>query len=282
MITYELDSLQDSFLKITFEQGQFAGQRLHFDEFDTCGVATCNCFNLHAMQGDREFIFDVDEQVVEAIAEEDEAYTEAIEAELTEEVWGELFEKFIFLKGIECDLMPISEVVHNFTETQYKEVLGEAVMFYYDDVFPHSMDFKVTVDDVDYLLLDLYCLVPSCDCHEVILQVIDSEYEESLFSVSHDVKQKTFKLDQETEVKASNEKVQAILEAIRNQFTEVKIKGISYADRYKRMRTVFKDFLVRKGIPQHYHPETRLVTTIGRNDLCSCGSGKKYKKCCGK
>jgi hypothetical protein len=23
-------------------------------------------------------------------------------------------------------------------------------------------------------------------------------------------------------------------------------------------------------------------TEIGRNDVCSCGSGKKYKKCCGK
>lgn len=23
-------------------------------------------------------------------------------------------------------------------------------------------------------------------------------------------------------------------------------------------------------------------TTVGRNDPCSCGSGKKYKKCCGK
>ena len=23
-------------------------------------------------------------------------------------------------------------------------------------------------------------------------------------------------------------------------------------------------------------------TKIGRNDNCSCGSGKKYKKCCGK
>jgi len=22
------------------------------------------------------------------------------------------------------------------------------------------------------------------------------------------------------------------------------------------------------------------VTKVGRNDLCSCGSGKKYKKCC--
>ncbi|WP_297598200.1 SEC-C metal-binding domain-containing protein [uncultured Cetobacterium sp.] len=28
--------------------------------------------------------------------------------------------------------------------------------------------------------------------------------------------------------------------------------------------------------------EPRSVTKIGRNDICPCGSGKKYKKCCGK
>jgi preprotein translocase subunit SecA len=32
-------------------------------------------------------------------------------------------------------------------------------------------------------------------------------------------------------------------------------------------------------------PETKTVKRehdkIGRNDPCSCGSGKKYKKCCG-
>ncbi len=28
-------------------------------------------------------------------------------------------------------------------------------------------------------------------------------------------------------------------------------------------------------------PVRRLVPKLGRNDLCSCGSGKKFKKCCG-
>ena len=28
-------------------------------------------------------------------------------------------------------------------------------------------------------------------------------------------------------------------------------------------------------------PKPRTVTKIGRNDPCPCGSGKKYKKCCG-
>ena len=29
------------------------------------------------------------------------------------------------------------------------------------------------------------------------------------------------------------------------------------------------------------HPDARRPAKIGRNDPCSCGSGKKYKKCCG-
>jgi preprotein translocase subunit SecA len=28
-------------------------------------------------------------------------------------------------------------------------------------------------------------------------------------------------------------------------------------------------------------PTTREQDKVGRNDLCPCGSGKKYKKCCG-
>jgi len=28
-------------------------------------------------------------------------------------------------------------------------------------------------------------------------------------------------------------------------------------------------------------PKTSSQSRVGRNDLCPCGSGKKYKKCCG-
>lgn len=36
-----------------------------------------------------------------------------------------------------------------------------------------------------------------------------------------------------------------------------------------------------KGIVSK-HPPTRHSLKIGRNDPCTCGSNKKYKKCCGK
>ncbi|RKZ12974.1 hypothetical protein DRQ53_14025, partial [bacterium] len=36
------------------------------------------------------------------------------------------------------------------------------------------------------------------------------------------------------------------------------------------------------GAPARQEPFVRDDEKVGRNDLCPCGSGKKYKKCCGK
>ena len=281
MITYELDSLHESFLEITFEEGQFAGQKLYLDDIDTCSIATCDCYTLHLSSGDREFIFDVDEQTVMAFEEEDKVYVEAIKAQLTQDHWDDLFEKFTFVKGLQCELTPLSHVTKDFTESEYKEVLGDGLMFFYDEIFSHALTFKVTVDEVDYLLADAYCLMPSCDCHEVRIQVIDDEREESIFMVIYDTKLKTFRLNKDEEVTVPKAKADEVLAEIRREFSLAKVPGISLADRYQRVRAVFKDFLTRKGIPTNYHPETRLVATIGRNEPCICGSGKKYKKCCG-
>jgi preprotein translocase subunit SecA len=39
------------------------------------------------------------------------------------------------------------------------------------------------------------------------------------------------------------------------------------------------DRAVQDALPQE--PVRRDLPKVGRNDLCPCGSGKKYKKCCG-
>ena len=35
-------------------------------------------------------------------------------------------------------------------------------------------------------------------------------------------------------------------------------------------------------IPDAPVEQARATTPVGRNDPCPCGSGKKYKKCCGR
>ena len=67
--------------------------------------------------------------------------------------------------------------------------------------------------------------------------------------------------------------------------------GINNCDnKYKRMylagtaatidRLMYRD-LMKKYLPQFAPPEYAKNSKIGRNSPCPCGSGKKYKKCCG-
>ena len=48
--------------------------------------------------------------------------------------------------------------------------------------------------------------------------------------------------------------------------------------------TFIKEFKSREEIEKEYKKSKTIVKgdRIGRNDPCTCGSGKKYKKCCGK
>lgn len=69
-----------------------------------------------------------------------------------------------------------------------------------------------------------------------------------------------------------------------------------YQNMMTRVRDLFVDYIFRLQLPPQRKPaavkkaeETnngeiakQEVHKIGRNDLCPCGSGKKYKKCCGK
>lgn len=40
---------------------------------------------------------------------------------------------------------------------------------------------------------------------------------------------------------------------------------------------------LRESFPQYYQKRVPLIAapSIGRNEPCPCGSGKKFKKCCG-
>ena len=38
---------------------------------------------------------------------------------------------------------------------------------------------------------------------------------------------------------------------------------------------------VKKAVPASVPVKTSQQPKVGRNDPCTCGSGKKYKKCCG-
>jgi uncharacterized protein YecA (UPF0149 family) len=42
----------------------------------------------------------------------------------------------------------------------------------------------------------------------------------------------------------------------------------------------YNDMLEKSGGPGESMERVAMVSKVGRNDPCPCGSGKKYKKCC--
>ena len=44
---------------------------------------------------------------------------------------------------------------------------------------------------------------------------------------------------------------------------------------------VAKPTATNSGKEEKKRPVTRKIEKVGRNDECPCGSGKKYKQCCG-
>ncbi|MBM3706477.1 MAG: hypothetical protein FJW66_08135, partial [Actinobacteria bacterium] len=50
----------------------------------------------------------------------------------------------------------------------------------------------------------------------------------------------------------------------------------------KNIRTSGPSDVIAGDSSKASRPEPVRVQKVGRNDPCPCGSGKKYKKCCGK
>jgi preprotein translocase subunit SecA len=60
------------------------------------------------------------------------------------------------------------------------------------------------------------------------------------------------------------------------------LKDKDYVARLKRHYDLFKQKIMSKSVIKEENPKEAVAfQKMGRNDPCTCGSGQKYKKCCG-
>ena len=169
----------------------------------------------------------------------------------------------------------------------------------------------------EYGLIEMYCDEPGCDCRRVFFYVAASFRKGPEAVVAYGWEDEAFyarwmKLDDPVMLKAlkgptlnlgspQSDLAPAILDLIEN----VVLKDEAYIERLKRHYRMFRDVVDGKAPRQPKPgaapasgpvgvltsgPYPRLVTVPaeaagptgkpGRNDLCPCGSGRKYKKCC--
>lgn len=61
--------------------------------------------------------------------------------------------------------------------------------------------------------------------------------------------------------------------------TQPRRSAIFFEPMSKRRRGYPSESQVKRGL-RIVHGDKELVEKLGRNDLCPCGSGKRFKKCC--
>ncbi|MCM2357936.1 MAG: preprotein translocase subunit SecA [Geobacteraceae bacterium] len=125
----------------------------------------------------------------------------------------------------------------------------------------------------------------------IMLQIIDSQWKDHLLSIDHlkegiglrgygqkdpkqEYKKEAFQLFMDMITRIRAEVVGKIFWV--QIAREEDVERIEEEQQKKRQRLVFN--LAEEAAPQ----PVKSKKTAGRNDPCPCGSGKKYKKCCGK
>lgn len=145
--------------------------------------------------------------------------------------------------------------------------------FKYSDVFGVNKGLVLEEENGDkFFIYDHYCLNPSCKCDDVVLEFIKNADKapsaRDEFAVRLSLKNKKYKLLDTNGI--TRDKIDEIVkDTIKDGIDFLKV-------RYQQMKDAGKKVLQE-------NKETPIIEVKPkRNELCSCGSGKKYKKCCGK
>ncbi len=148
-----------------------------------------------------------------------------------------------------------------------------------------SVSFRFEYEGRDYLVEDLYCPNPECECNEAWLLFFELVQESAnspaiidrfMAKMSFDGKMKIserYQIDRQNAKNVLQEWGSRYPDAIgvlKDHYGQIKEIGQKSLDEEKRTKKLDKNTKQPTGKKK-----------IGRNDPCPCGSGKKYKKCCG-
>ena len=149
----------------------------------------------------------------------------------------------------------------------------------------HTFESDV-VPDSTYAFLECYCTDPECDCQLVRFVVMDTDgqehasisygwnnkafYDEAFSACDHNFPGPDFAV-----LLPQGKYAKYFLDFCKN----VLVRDVAYVERLKRHNALFKQEARKRDLSPSTKPMQK-SPAVGRNDLCSCGSGKKYKKCC--
>jgi len=266
--------------------------------FESCPDPVCCCFDLDLVctragegssRGGRARVLTLDlggESVStdrRRMAPADLALARGLVAGLSRAQWQELRRLFIARKrrAMErCDLGAL--------DIPFLPEERDAQMMAYDEVFRWAERFELEAEGQRWFVEDLHCVQPGCTCHDVVLlfystglagpeeegKVRPSAALEPAAEVRYDLESGATERDPGMTGDASL--VRRLMAAMKEHhpgFSE------QLVERRRILRSLYRRFLRRAKKPAP--APARISAKVGRNDPCPCGSGKKYKRCCG-
>ena len=142
----------------------------------------------------------------------------------------------------------------------------------------------------NFILLELFCDEPQCDCRRVMLNILSERRKASVGVINFGWESEKFyenwfgSYDKDIIYDLKGPSIN-----IFSTTTEITDKI------FKHVKNALQDKFFVNRIIQHYvifreyienladnDPSQKFIKTksIGRNELCPCGSGKKFKNCC--
>jgi hypothetical protein len=188
-------------------------------------------------------------------------------------VIGDRFNKnYRIGKGLEDEksVKPISQKVIDLT------LNGSCVAF--NEIFDNveTITFRDEKNNLIYIE-DQYCMSPKCLCNETFISfIVVNEVNgkgDNVFTLKYSLK--NGKYDVESKY-CADEYMNDILKSFKKEEKQIREK---LKKRYRDMKVIGKQIHNENRIK--IEPKTATLQ-VGRNDACPCGSGKKYKKCCGR
>ncbi|MBS1254101.1 MAG: Protein translocase subunit SecA [Anaerolineales bacterium] len=144
-----------------------------------------------------------------------------------------------------------------------------------------------------YGLIEAYCNEPDCDCRRVFFHVHDWQKRELVAVIAYGWEDREYYVEwfgrDDAKVIAELQGPVLNVGSPQSEFAPALLEQVKYVlqdERYvariKRHYRMFKE-TVDDGQPERVRSsEKRPSKKVGRNDPCPCGSGKKYKRCCGR
>src|SRR3989339_298250 len=179
-----------------------------------------------------------------------------------------------------------------FPEFDVEEIELGSQCTLYRDIFPWNPWLQISIENKTYAIDDSYCFRPWCPCTSGFLfltPIVDGkkvkkpqypsfmyDYRSCSWSKPHGWKGYPF--TPETAVARMAEQIPDIAYILKKRHERLK----TMYERYREINGVDRRFPLENTTLPGATPASVINTPApGRNDPCPCGSGKKYKKCCG-